>query len=946
MYSTPLIKTAISLASATFAFGSLAAEKSVNFNRDIRPILSDKCFQCHGPDEHDIKEDLRLDIPDGKYGPLTPRDDYFIIKPGEPDESELWYRITSEYEDELMPPEESHKPRLTEEEIDLVTRWIEEGGEYEDFWAFVPPEKATPDSVDYADWNQNSLDRIVYASLQEKGLEPKKEADRRTLIRRLSFDLTGLPPSIQEINTFLNDTSPNAYEKLVDRLLKKPAYGEHMTRYWADLVRLGDTNGMHKDFHREFSPYRDWLIRSFNNNLPYDQFVSYQLAGDEYDEPTRDHLVASGYNRLHMIIDKGTALPEESLHKNIIDRVEAFGTAFLGLTVQCAQCHDHKYDPITQKDYFQLYAFFNNFAGGPETVRKPERGLQPPFINLTTPRQEQKLAEFDARIQDAEIRRDALDRKQSLSEKWPESFDEVSIPYLWVDAKTDSEKIEFKATLDLDRKPDSAVVRFNAASSVELLVNGISIGTVRAQENGGAAEISDFLNQGVNKISAKVSGSSPGFGLRLDSKYEGETKSWDTSDNWLARKNPNTPWTPAKTLSKPKLTDKWTVEPMSIQQLEMAREIQSYVDDKKAFLEEVPGAMIMAEREPPRPTYILTGGAYDAPGAPVERGTPAFLPALPQKDQRYSRKDLADWLVDPEHPLTARVAVNRFWQQLFGVGLVKTSEDFGAQGEWPSHPEALDYLSVSFVESGWDVKALIREIVVSKTYRQSSDATIEEYKSDPENRLLSRGSRYRLDAEAIRDQILAVSGQLNTERYGKSVKPPQPPGLWEMVSMAAPFTYVADTGKDIYRRSLYTYWRRGIPPPQMTILNAPSREFCVARRERTNTSLQALLLMNEEEYFKAAKETAKNILAQNPSTDEGLRLAYEKITSHLPDANRLALMATTLDEFKDLYQSDPELARSMTPELEGASIDDRSNLAAWTMITHSLFNLELAKVRR
>lgn len=355
----------------------------------------------------------------------------------------------------------------------------------------------------------------------------------------------------------------------------------------------------------------------------------------------------------------------------------------------------------------------------------------------------------------------------------------------------------------------------------------------------------------------------------------------------------------------------------------------------------------MAERSPPRQATILIGGAYDAPGDPVERNTPAFLPAMKTKDGMYSRMDLAEWLVSPDHPLTARVAVNRIWQQFFGVGIVKTAEDLGAQGEWPSHPELLDALATSFMDSGWDVKKLVKDIVMSRTYRQSSDASPEEFQKDPENRLLARGSRFRLDAEVIRDQILAVSGLLNTEMYGRSVKPPQPPGLWEMVSMTSENkTYIADEGDDIYRRSLYTYWRRGMPPPQMTIMNAPSREFCVARRERTNTSLQALLLMNESEYFNAAKVLARELLDMSLSARDTLKLAYEKTTSMEPDSDRLALMEETLSQFRDYYEANPELHASLVADFPGVEMDERSELAAWTMMAHSLLNLELVKNRR
>ncbi|MCH2115372.1 MAG: PSD1 and planctomycete cytochrome C domain-containing protein [Pirellulales bacterium] len=753
---------------------------SVHFNRDIRPILSDRCFQCHGPNEHDRRSYLRLDQPDGEEGAFRSHEGTTAIKPKSLQESELWRRINSDDQDEVMPPPDAHKKSLSRHEKELLKQWILEGAEFQEFWAFVPPQTSLPPTVENSDWSRGLIDDQVLANLEKKGLQPNSEADRRTLIRRLRFDLTGLPPTLDEIHDFVQDDSSDAYAKLVERLLDTPQYGEHMARYWADLVRLADTNGMHKDFYRNFSTYRDWLIRAFNENLPFDDFIMYQLAGDLYPEPTQDQLVASGFNRLHLIIDSGTALPEESFHKNVLDRVEAFGTTFLGLTVQCAQCHEHKYDPISQKEYYQLYAFFNNFDGAPETGHAPKNGIQPPFITLAAP-----------------------------------------------EIKTDIARAPPKTKQD--RTPAKDVLE---------------------QERG-------------TETTASVT------------------------------------------------------------------------------------AMVMKEKAVPTPTHMLIRGAYDAPGELVSRNTPAFLPPLKEKEGVYSRMDLAEWLVEPQHPLTARVAANRFWQQFFGVGLVKTAEDFGAQGEWPSHPQLLDSLALRFIESGWDIKDLVREIVHSSTYRQSSDADPVEFDQDPENRQLARGSRYRMDAEMIRDQILFLGSKLNIKMYGQSVKPPQPPGLWKAVSMSSPVSYVPDTGDAIYRRSFYTFWRRSMPPPQMTIMNAPSREYCVARRERTNTPLLALLLMNEPEYFEAAKACAENTLAEAGGDDQrGLSLVYEKVTSHRPSQQRIALMERALNDFRTYYENNPALADSLTDNREEVDGLACAELAAWTMMTHSLFNLELTKVRR
>ncbi len=646
-----------------------------------------------------------------------------------------------------------------------------------------------------------------------------------------------------------------------------------------------------------------------------------------------------------MIIDVGTALPEESLHKNVADRVEAFGTAFLGLTVQCAQCYDHKYDPITQKDYFQLYAFFNNFSGAAETTRRPQRGLQPPFINLTTPGQDRDIASFDANQRRLEFDLNAVNRVLGLSDKWPKQFEEVEVPWIWDNSELEPKSLEFETELKLKQVPEVAMARFVGMGAFEVFVNGESIGKGRSLNEGIAAELSGILQVGNNVISANVSGNA-GFAFILEYREAGQDRTLISDEHWMFKGKSDASRTAASIVHELSGKNEWTSKVRSYEALEISKEKDQLEKDRIAYLEGIPGAMFMSEKVPPRQTFILEGGDYESLGEPVERNTPGFLPPMKEREGMYSRMDLAEWLVRPDHPLTARVTVNRFWQQLMGVGLVKTSEDFGAQGEWPSHPQLLDDLALDFVKSGWDVKRLIRTIVLSNTYKQSSNANPAEYIADPENRLLARGSRYRMDAEMIRDQILAVSGQLNPTMYGKSVKPPQPPGLWEMVSMDAPFTYVADTDDNIYRRSFYTYWRRGMPPPQMTILNAPSREFCVTRRERTNTPLQALLLMNEAEYFNAAKETAKNVLAQSDSVREGLGRVYELVTSHVPEADRLALMVEALEGFKEYYGEETSLAESMTPELKDAPLEKRVDLAAWTMVTHGLLNLELTKVRR
>lgn len=788
---------------------AVAQAKEVSFNRDVRPLLSDRCFACHGPDSHDRKGNLRLDVSGGDDGALRTHEESTAISPGSLNDSEVWYRITTTDSDDVMPPAKSHKKPLNESELEIIKSWIEAGAPYEDFWAFVPPALPATPEVEKEDWSQKPIDLHVLARLEEAGQAPAEKADKRSLIRRVTFDLTGLPPTREEVAAFLADDRPEAYEELVNGLIQREQYGEHMARYWLDLVRFADTNGMHKDFYRNFIAYRDWVIRAFNDNLGYDDFVRYQLAGDLYPNPTNDQLVASGFNRLHLIIDKGTALPEESFFKNVIDRVTAVSTAFMGLTAHCASCHDHKYDPITQKDFYSLFAFFNNLDAAPETDRAPKNGLQPPFVALPTEEQTARL--------------------KALDEEYAE----------------------------LDKAAD-------------FIQQGAAVGVLESEVK---KELDDFVTRLIEKRDA-----------RKKQREEFESR-------------------------------------------------------------EILHAMVMKERDDVRPAFIMNRGQYDDPGEPVERNVPEFLPAMKKTGDVASRMDLANWFVAEENPLTARVAVNRFWQQFFGVGLVKTSEDFGAQGEVPSHPELLDHLTVRFVKSGWDIKKLVKEIVMSNTYQQSSVADSDQFAADPENRLLARGSRFRMDAEMIRDQILATSGLLSDKMYGKSVKPPQPDGLWAAVTMIGE-RFKPDAGEDIYRRSLYTYWKRGMPPPQMTILNAPVRDACAARRERTNTPTQALLLLNESQYLKAARTLAKNLLdGADVAPEKLIADAYETITTKLPDSREGKILLDLYRDLKTKYQAEPDLADEICAGLELKSSEEKAELAAWTVVMNTLYNLDITKTR-
>ncbi|MEM9366764.1 MAG: DUF1553 domain-containing protein [Planctomycetota bacterium] len=777
--------------------------RSVDFQRDVRPILSNHCFACHGPDAEHREAGLRLDVDEGV------------------DLDEVLYRITSDDPDLVMPPPEMKKP-LEDTQRRVLQAWIEDGGPYAEHWSFTPLVASEPPEVFPSDWNENPIDRFVKRRLDQEGLTPSPSADPRTLLRRLHLDLTGLPPRAVDVRDFAALPTEQRYQEWVERLLADDSYGEHQTRFWLDLVRFADTNGLHHDHYREMTPYRDWVIRAFNQNLPYDEFVRDQIAGDLHDDATLDQQVASGFNRLHLVIDRGTALPEESFMRNVVDQVTAVGVAFMGLTVQCAVCHDHKYDPITQKDFYQLYAFFNNFDGEPETGGRSgsdfKRGLQPPYLELPSTAQARERADLEVEI--GRLAKEVSAAKQQ------------------------------------------------AKRAKEVLTEG---------------------KEGP----------------------ESQVKSLEAS-------------------------------------------LQACRADLDRLLLEIPATLVMKERSEIRPAHIMVRGVYDQPGERVQRDVPGFLPPLKRLDgSPPSRLDLANWLVNGENPLTARVAVNRFWQSLFGVGLVKTSEDFGAQGDLPSHPELLDYLAREFVKSGWDVKHLFRLITTSKTYQQSSAAKPERFLADPDNRMLARGSRYRLDAEVIRDQILALSGRLNRSLYGKSVKPPQPPGLWESVTMpfSYPRTFQADVGGATVRRSLYTFWKRGLPPPQLTILDAPIRDSCVARRERTNTPLQALLLMNESSFFESAIQFA---FEWEPVEEGDLRTQlsrmYEAIVFVPPSGRTVDSLELAHDQFVDHFRAHPDacgalLAQGNTDVVDGRGQEEKVHLAALAMTAHALMNLDVTRTR-
>jgi hypothetical protein len=795
----PLIGTAAILGLAP----PLRAEVALlHFGRDIRPILSDKCFACHGPDAETREADLRLDRREGLFDEsasgVTP------VVAGDPSASELIRRITSTDPAEQMPPADLPK-QLTDDEKAKLVAWVQAGAEYERHWSFVAPERPAQPTAEEAAWPRNPVDHFVLARMRDAGLQPSPEANRETLVRRLYLDLLGLPPTREQVSAFVHSQEPNAYEKLVDELLASPHFGERMAMEWLDAARFADTNGYHLDNGRDMSRWRAWVIDAFNNNMPFDQFTIWQLAGDLLPNATDEQRVASGFNRNHMINFEGGAIPEEYHAAYIIDRVSTTSTVWLGLTVACAQCHDHKFDPISQREFYQLYAFFHNV---PEKGLDGNQGNAAPLLSFATAEQVAQQRVLDAQI-------DALKK----------------------------------------------------------------------------------------------------------------LKEADAADEAL---------------------QKQTADPLK--KLEEAR---------VELTRQIPTAMVMEEMSQPRDTFVLVRGQYDQHGTKVQADTPASLPAFPA-DAPRNRLGLAQWLVSPEQPLTSRVIANRYWQLVFGTGLVPTADDFGSQGEQPSHPELLDWLACELQQSTqpgvagtpeerWNVKAFIKLLVTSATYRQQSQVTPAGLEADPNNRWLARAPRFRLPAESVRDQALAVSGLLKHRIGGASVSPYQPGDLWGELSSredssnwTAQF-FVQSQGDDLYRRSMYTFWKRTCPPVQLSTFDAPDRETCTVRRARTNTPLQALILLNDPTYLEASRKLAERVLHEGPA-DANQRLAYlfETVTCRPPSDNELSILARIRDGQRQHYEQHPEQIDSLLSigEAPSDALLDKLELASWTMTASAVLNLD------
>jgi hypothetical protein len=1149
-----------------------SAVPAPDFNRQVRPILSDHCFACHGPDANERQADLRLDTSDGLST---------VVDAGNIDSSELIARIEAEDPDLLMPPGEFQKP-LSNEQKDVLRRWVRSGAEVQQHWAFVRPQANSAPEDDQA--SSSPIDHFINRGIEESGLQANGRADRSELLRRVCLDLTGLPPSRDQIEQFLADPSADAYDRLIDELLESPHFGQHFGRYWLDLVRYADTHGLHLDNYREMWPYRDWVIDAFNANMPFDQFITHQLAGDLIPDADESSKIASGFNRLNVTTNEGGSIYEEVFARNVMDRTDAFGTIFLGLTTGCAVCHDHKFDPISMRDYYSLSAFFNSLDGRAMDGNAKDPA---PVIRVPTDEQKQLLAEYDQSLK--ELQREMLGPIESVDQaqrSWERSLADGAEPQTerlrplevqsesetkWRIRDDGSVELEGDAsaketvtivadlpsgtqwqTLKLEAIVEDAEQRVGASDNGNVVLSEITVETTDSlsggkwikvpifhafadmeqsdgpfsvryaidskindsegwaaaghQRPGGrtawfvlspliaesddvsegdqaqlrvklhyqskyarhlfrrvrlslsdsipqapadqkitlgeihsvgpfpvesanpgysrkfASQQSEFradevfnhedrpyrwqhrgdlpqvhvntlpsirdrasvvvLHQGIDAPSPQKAtlliGSDDGFVVYLNGKqvgtvrgprelnplsseYELELKK-GKNDLYIKVVNHNGPSQLTYAFRSPaidvpgELVELVAIPPKDRgEEVEAAlrkyyREIYCLHPDWLALVNHEKGTrkaqedlrgkvsttLVWKELSEPRQAHILKRGQYDQPGEAVDRATPAFLPGFPD-DAPRDRLGLAKWLTSPDHPLTARVAVNRFWQHLFGTGLVKTSEDFGSQGEPPSHPELLDYLAIDFQRNGWDVKRLIRAMVTSDAYCRSADVTDAMRRIDPNNRLLARGPRHRLDAEVLRDQALFLSGLLVDRQGGPSVKPPQPDGLWFAVGYSGSNTvrFSPDSGEKVYRRSVYTFWKRTSPPPQMATFDAPSRESCTARRERTNTPLQALLMMNETQYVEAAQHLAKRALAVERFKDDAERIEwlFQTVTARMPSELESSQLQSLLQDTAAYYNQDPTLAT----KLVGTSDDEE---AAWTIVASTLLNLD------
>ena len=972
----------------------LSKAEEIQFNKSIKPILSNNCFSCHGPDAKVVKGGLQLHLREKAISKLEKSGER-AITPGNRDESSLWHRITSTDPDEQMPPPESNH-KLSSEEIKTIGQWIDEGAEYQGHWSLQPinPETGT-------------IDDFIKSKLKEVGLSPSTNADPQTLIRRLNLDLTGLPPTQSEINKFINDKNINAYEKIVDRLLSSTAFAERLAVNWLDAARYADTNGYSIDDHRDMWVWRDWVISSFLENKPFDQFTLEQIAGDMIPNNSNQQKVATGFLRNGMNTHEGGTIAEEYRVTYTADKVDTVSTVFMGMTMKCAQCHDHKYDPISQEEYYKFFAFFNTSSepgnGAINANTKPLIEAESPICSIDRVKRDasMRISELRKKRINPEInlakQRDDWENKklESLKKQLPDSENkdgqvkiDDSVKWIWSDKDNKSAKAEFQKSFILKNDPLKAFIWFTCDNECTIKINDQIVGTNDDWTKPKQITVKNLL-KGQNTIQVQATnqaGSEAGFILSMQIILSsGEKINLVSDSSWKSRANKleNESWTKATAIANygeapwGNIYQKNTSEGfdqnlyLALNKNKSARSNEDWNKINDSFssasgafkiyinqlnLEEkaiqktakTGKSTVMVMNYKPRKTHILIRGAYNQHGDEVNSGTPsAILPREASSNNEATRLDLAKWLINPDHPLTSRVIVNRYWQMIFGTGLVKTSEDFGSQGEYPSHPELLDRLAKDFVNSGWNLRKMIKRIVMSDTYKQKSNLTKSANVKDPYNRLLSRSPRFRIDAEFVRDSALFASGLLSRDIGGPSVYPYQPNDLWADVShygYPSGFTsqkYLPGSGSSNHRRSMYTVWKRTSPPPSMIIFDAPNRETCTVRRLQTNTPMQALVLQNDPQYLEAAVSLGK-IMSLKPTPKEGIEEGFIKTLGRKPKEKELTILMSSLTHYISTYETRQKDAVSLlrAGQYFGRNSIDTKNIAAWTLVASTLFNMD------